>query len=64
MDGEFYAADVAARGLCDDWFGCEVFSPSAATLKVTPQDKRAWTAFRRPCPDSVELPSWMQHPSL
>lgn len=34
MNETFYAADMTARGFCEDWFGCETFSPSAATIKV------------------------------
>ncbi|CAM9691381.1 unnamed protein product [Scytosiphon promiscuus] len=34
MNETFYAADMTARGFCDDWFGCEAFSPSAATIKA------------------------------
>ena len=35
MESEFYAADLAARGFCDDWAGCEAFTPSSATMKVS-----------------------------
>ncbi|CAN0464201.1 unnamed protein product, partial [Hapterophycus canaliculatus] len=28
----FYAADMEERGFCED-FGCDAFSPSAATVK-------------------------------
>lgn len=34
MESEFYAADLAARGFCDDWAGCEALTPSSATVKV------------------------------
>lgn len=34
MESAFYAADMTARGFCDQWSGCEAFSPSSATLKV------------------------------
>ena len=34
MDSSFYAADVTARGFCDQGFPCEGFSPSSATVKV------------------------------
>lgn len=33
-DSNFYAADVEARGFCDQGFMCEGFSASAATVKV------------------------------
>ncbi|CAM9548318.1 unnamed protein product, partial [Hapterophycus canaliculatus] len=33
MNETFYAADMTARGFCNEWFGCEAFSPSAATIK-------------------------------
>lgn len=33
-DESFYAVDQEARGFCDDWSGCEAFSPSSATVKV------------------------------
>ncbi|CAM9166855.1 unnamed protein product, partial [Hapterophycus canaliculatus] len=35
IDESFYAADVAARGFCNDDFKCEGFSPSSATVKVS-----------------------------
>jgi len=35
MNESFYAMDMTARGFCDDWSGCEAFSPSAATVKVS-----------------------------
>ncbi|CAN0458389.1 unnamed protein product [Ascophyllum nodosum] len=34
MDDNFYATDVITRGLCDDGFVCESFSPSSATVKA------------------------------
>lgn len=34
MNETFYATDMTARGFCDEWAGCEAFSPSSATLKV------------------------------
>lgn len=36
MNETFYATDMTARGFCDEWAGCEAFSPSSATLKVRP----------------------------
>lgn len=42
MQDNFYAADMTARGFCDDWFGCETFRPSAATLKVWSIAGMAW----------------------
>ena len=35
MDSDFYAADMTARGFCDEWAGCEAFTPSSATMKVS-----------------------------
>ena len=34
MDDNFYAADVTARGLCNNGFICKGFSPTSATVKV------------------------------
>ncbi|CAN0200177.1 unnamed protein product [Ectocarpus sp. 6 AP-2014] len=34
MESEFYAADLATRGFCDDWDGCEALTPSSATVKA------------------------------
>ncbi|CAM9670039.1 unnamed protein product [Ectocarpus fasciculatus] len=34
MNESFYATDMTARGFCDEWAGCEAFSPSSATLKA------------------------------
>eukprot|EP00752_Nemacystus_decipiens_P004360 g3984.t1 len=34
VDGDFYAADMTARAFCDEWSGCEPFSPSSATVKA------------------------------
>lgn len=35
MDESFYATDMEARGFCDEWVGCEAFSPSSATVKAS-----------------------------
>ncbi|CAM9402432.1 unnamed protein product [Ectocarpus sp. 8 AP-2014] len=34
MNETFFATDMTARGFCDEWAGCEAFSPSSATLKA------------------------------
>ena len=44
-DESFYAADVAARGLCGDAFLCEGFSPSSATVKVSARPRHAVGLF-------------------
>lgn len=41
-DGDFYAAELTARDFCDEWSGCEAFSPSSATVKVSPPDVPSW----------------------
>eukprot|EP00903_Cladosiphon_okamuranus_P006848 g6670.t1 len=38
MDSAFYATDMKARGFCDKWAGCDAFTPSPATIKLTRQE--------------------------